>query len=457
MSRLLLIAVLGVAGLLEVACTSDKAPAATATTATASVTATPRALVTAMPSEEAAATAVPPDIGVAVMDAATGEMTELYRGSEWMLNGMFYPQFVGDESAVWISVESWQEARRFAPNGELLFTVDGWGAIESEDGRSRSYFLFDDDGQPTRDVVVERGSVRHAFEGQFARRTFSPDGTLIALEEFGEESLIELSVLDIESGELRVLATEIGACQCDGGPSPRWSPSGDYLAYIDFDVEHTEEPGEQYGSFVADMESGDIVQLAWRRAWFPAGWGVDDTISYRDGLELWEYHARTGVRELIVTAPEHGSGSPLSETYIVIDESSGGSPWSYETALIDRASGEEIARWPEMVELTLTATGVEVIARTDSPMTGGCIGVWVDHPQLDEPLCFKDANWWARWSADASKIAVLRRTNDGSSLIEVFDFSSGESVVSEPIDANISSIGWNDAGTYVVVSWGTGV
>lgn len=461
MARMLGICALVVVGALGVGCSSDEGLQATVApeTATVEVSATPRALVTAMPTVEVVeATPEPPDVGVLVMDVATGETTELYRGSEYLLLGdRFYPRSTGDQSAVWLSVESWGEARRFGLDGQLLFTVDGWGAIESDDGLSHSYYLVDEDGTLLRSIAVERRGVRRIFDGRVVRRAFSPDGRSIAIELSGVESQIELVVLDIETGDSRVLATDVGLCQCDGGPTPRWSPSGDYLAYSDFDYDSAADEPMGSGSFVAHAASGEIVQLVPRNGWAGRGWGNGDTIDYRDGLELWRFDARTGTRKLLAVAPEGGSVDLLGGGYLAVEELIDARSRQLETVLVDQASGAEIERWPGSVNLTVVTDGVAVIARDSSSLPYDCSGVWVDHPLLDAPLCFHDANWWASWSPDGSKLAVLRHVDGDSSVIEVVDLRSGERILSEPIEARIAFMSWNDAGTHIVGAWGVGV
>ncbi len=458
---------------LAAACTGDDPPATPEPVAaeTAEVAPTPEA--PAAPSPEPAAEPRLPANGVWLVEAATGDWIVLYE-SETRLSNRLLPgiAFTPDGTGIWISPRG-AGSLRLALDGSILDRIeDGWGVVESPFGPARAYWLIED-GEPTLDLVIEQDGVAVRTTGRPSSLAWDPSGRRVAFIDFSGirtrfGPVGRLTVVDIESGAARVLASGLEPCECGGTRGPVWSPSGRYLTYVDYG-EKTESDGvvttgADRGAYVIDTGSGASQQLSTRTSglagppWLPG----EDILVLDEPEAIALLDPATGERTLILT--DYAGGIVLSpDGRHAILRLSEGPPWRYTTIAISFPDGAEVDRWDEIATVVWTEEGPAV--SINAYRSGVPCGVIVDHPAFDAERCIEGA-LDSRWSSDGRYLALFGRAREGEYVgdeyhewwrVTILDtLDGGLTIVTDDQLPSQPTIRWNEAGTHFLVIWPSG-
>lgn len=347
-------------------------------------------------------------------------------------------------------------------DGSVVDRIDGAGiVVESPSGAARAYRRLNEEGE-TSGLVVEHDGAVYEFSGRLVLLTFAPAGDLLAYVDVDETNSGALTVLDLASGERRVVAEHLSPCECDGTPGPVWSPSGRYLAYVDFDdfapVGDTYELVEAGGSYVVDVTTGARRRLAddpralASPPWLP---GEDTMVLSSDG-RIWLHEAASGVERTLAN---------LSSSFVAVDPggrgiavyiSSGGPPYTLgETAALTLPDGREVARWNGTARVVWTAGGPAAAIGT-AGRNASC--VFVDHPSLTEEHCIGGTSIGA-WSPDGRYLALVGGgAGSGRWQVAILDTANGrESIVDGGAIPERPVVRWNDASTHFLVIWPSGL
>jgi hypothetical protein len=462
-------AALAAATLALLACTSSTPTSPTPTpeaSPTPAPTRTPSPsppILGADPTSEADPYATPPPpplptFGAWVIDAATGTAAQLGGDANSLLSlrDSFHPSFTADGTAVWLSRSDWTDARRYALDGTLTDTIEGaWAIIESPDGRARAYYLREEDGL-TSDLVAERDGASHHIEGRHALPAFSPDSRSLAYYSIGEDNVATLDVLDLETGSVRTLATDVDPCACDLTPHPAWSPSGTHLAYYDF---AGNEGGNGLGgaTFLVDLATGVTERVADEAPpGFAAGWLAGDTNG--DRLVLEEYVSwRVSILDVTSGASQAVFESEseqfqvvrvIASRFVEVSSVIPGGDFVRFTRLFDGVTGDLLGRWDGEGSTTITPDGPAIAVHSLAANTGGCEGTLVIYPARP-PECLHGV-YSVAWSPDGTRLATRSRQLDGQH-IGLWDPTTGHrELVVLPSVAIL--VGWNPQGTHLFVS-----
>lgn len=426
----------------------------------APTTRAPFILVTPSPTPEV----IPPrEVRAVLLDAATGNVTTLYDGPSWLFSDRLTPRFTPDGAAVWISPVDGTGATRYGLDGEVLYELPGaWAVRESDDGFTRTYLTARGDDE-SRTRIAERGGVRRMIGTEAFEGVPSPDGTRLAFRyrPDPDSELLAIDVVDIPTGDRWTIATDLGPCGCDGGPAPVWSPSGDFIAYIDFESPRG-NADDDYGAYIVPAEGGPAIRRS-DAGWFTDSWVLNDdgtvSINYSEGSRLLRFDLATGGTTLVYAAPtEENSAVGLLDDHIL--------RVTYPERLADQRTilatldGVDVTSWPGLAEVVLSPDGpvASVINHGISPSRGDldCDGIWYDHPLLAEPGCIEQARWGV-WSPDASYFVASIELDILEHATIVVNVLTGEHLTLPTTRGPVSSMEWNQQGTHLLLSWGTGL
>ena len=462
---------------LAAACTGDDPPATPEPVAaeTAEVAPTPEA--PAAPSPEPAAEPRLPANGVWLVEAATGDWIVLYE-SETRLSNRLLPgiAFTPDGTGVWISPRG-AGSLRLALDGSILDRIeDGWGVVESPFGPARAYWLIED-GEPTRDLVIEQDGAAVRTTGRASSLAWDPSGRRVAFIDFsGTRTSFgpvgRLTVVDIESGAARVLASGLEPCECGGTPGAVWSPSGRYVTYVDFGDKTIDGGGEvitgdDAGTYVVEVASGEVQHLsqnprdfAYFSRWLP---GEDTLVMTRGGTVSLLDVVTGGER---VLAEFEGDAvawiDPLGRGLTVVVTPLG-PPYSTTIIALALPDGRELDRWHDRGLVVWTADGPAIAINA---YRGGVpCGVIVHHPILGEERCI-EGTLDSRWSSDGRYLALFGRAREGEYVgdeyhewwrVTILDTIDGHlTIVADDQLPSQPTIRWNEAGTHFLVIWPSG-
>lgn len=405
---------------------------------------------------------LPPN-GVWLVDAATGERTVLYESDGW-LRGRLEPgiRFTPSGERVWLSPSEASRAEAYAVDGSVVDRIDGAGiVIESPSGAARAYRRLTEEGA-TSGLVVEHDGAVYEAPGRLVLLAFAPAGDLLAYVDVDETNSGALTVLDLASGERRVVAENLSPCECDGTAGPVWSPSGRYLAYVDFDefapVGDTYELVEAGGAYVVDLAtgvrrrlSGDPRALA-SPPWLPN----DDTVVLSSEGRISLHEAVSGVERVI---------SDLTSSFVVVDPGGrgiaaylpvGDPPYGIgETVALTLPDGREVGRWNGTARVVWTAGG-PAAAIVTAGRSASC--VFVEHPSLTEEHCIGGTTEGA-WSPDGRYLALVGGgAGSGRWQVAILDTANGrESIVGGGAIPEQPTVRWNAASTHFLVVWPSGL
>lgn len=427
---------------------------------TASVTPQPSPTVSASPSASASPSPSPTrtstpgsgtgQFGAVAVDVETGEAATLSTGP-WLIVDAHRPHLTTGGTAMWISTEP-DEASRYALDGSVTETVPGWSPVESQDGRSRAYLVGGEDFRTAATVVVEREglTVREVqTAGGQPRMTFSPDGMRFAWIDWSVgEGVGDLKVLDIETGDVRTVATGIGRCQCDVPQHSTWSPSGAYLAF--------QRPGStagvvEHGVAVVSLE-GEDETLIDGATLAPRSWVSIDgvewllTVGPENRVRLTAPAADETTRELVRV--EDASVRAAIENSLVVVRTQTGRE-EHQTLVFDPASGERLVVLDGEGDVVLTPDGMAtaVITRTEL----ACTGLDIKHPAYEAQLPCDVSG--ARWAPDGRYLALLP-VQEGAPL-RILDVTTGDQrEVDQPGFGGLPE--WSSDSRYIVWVWGGG-
>ena len=455
--------------LFATACTSDDPatlePTVTATsevTPSTTPTGTPTAIPTPpIPNEASPAPPAGGPFRTHIVDVSTGSVATLYVGNQrYLLHDRFYPTFTPDGSAVWLSIRGWDSAKRFALDGTVTDEIEGaWGVIESADARSRAYYLFDQ-GEVDTAIAVERDGVATRIGGRHALPAFSPDSDWLAVYHIGENNSADLVILDLDTGEQRILATDVDPCPCDLTPGPDWSPSSSYLAYYDF-AGNEGDSGLDHATFLVNIATGDRQQLAnYAPAFDSPGWLREDfpdrlIVTHRETISL--FHGAGATHQVIFEDLNEQSTEAwvVSGRYVqVLSRIRTDAGVTHLTTVVDGLTSERLARWEFQGVASMTPAGPSLVVDSYGARDAGCEGVLLLHPTLVEPECFEGVTGMA-WSPDGSTLA-LSRYADGWLAIQLWQPETSLIELATLPGLN-RQIKWNPQGTHLLVTSGSGL
>jgi Tol biopolymer transport system component len=219
----------------------------------------------------------------------------------------------------------------------------------SEDGRELYYFVEDE----LYEVSVRDGSnkVLYEFDSEFGGTAFfvPEDQTLVVLETDVDSSLVELLLLDTQSGTTTHIDKDVyagqgqlnlaGQCadiRCFYGESPiQFSSNGEHIAYL------VNEPGEM-DLYTAGVDGSNRTRLAGDAQWYSFAFSPDDNhIVYISGegpdrggdlyisdyeganalkldTNVWSFQVISGGRYIVYfKLDDLDRGEPSSEMYII--------------------------------------------------------------------------------------------------------------------------------------------
>ncbi|MEX1022356.1 MAG: hypothetical protein WD058_04325 [Dehalococcoidia bacterium] len=452
--RLILVPALLLATLALVACESPDGAPPTIDATSAAPEGTPTA------TESATATAATPAAtrtpstgggegayGAWFVEAATGEVTELYEGDDaWAIRDRHQPHLGGLGTGVWLSTNLTQ-SHRYGPDGEVETTVDGWSVVESADGESLTY--FEGATSPFR-LVAERGDDRHEFQspGGFAMRAFSADGLSLAWIEWGEDDDSgALTVLDMRDGDTQVLADNISRLQGDREQFIVWSPSGEYLAYER--VGFGDRDADRLGAYIVEVETGEETRIpdatlaanSWART--PEG---ERLVTLTSSQELLLTFA-TGGQVSLATFPENARLEVHGDSIIVSLVGQRRSELS--VGAFDAVTGRQLVEYTGEADVVQIPAGVASAVITRSEIA--CTGLVIDHPDLREerPCDVRHV----RWSPDARYLAMV---SSARGRILVLDTRTGEEREIEVPDGISPALTWTIDGRHILLVRGGG-
>ena len=455
------------AAILAAACTSDGTSAPSITPSESprpeATTRAPFVPVTPSPTPEVRE---PPEVRVILVDIATGELTTLYDGSSDLVSGGFFPHFTPDGTAVWLSSRDGTGATQFSLNGDALYEISGaWAVQESADSLTRTYPLREEGGELGTHRVVERGGIRRLIEGQTPGGVLSPDGSQIAFRYWNdrdEPAPLAIDVVTISTGERLTLATNLGPCGCDGGPPPIWSPSGNFIAYVDFEAPRGNFD-DDFGAYVVPVAGGTAIRRS------DAGRFTDDWIVNADGSESLFYLDPAGLSRFDLTTAKSVLLYPTPtdedlrlvgfvDSHVVLSELD--RLGRVERTTLVALDSSEVASWSGQANVVLGPNGpvasVENFRISPNRPDLECDGAWYEHPRLSEPGCVEGGRW-VSWSPDTAFLTATIEEVDGSFGVALINVVSGERIEVPRTRERVAFIEWNQAGTHVLLAWGVGL
>ena len=401
-----------------------------------------------------------------ILELDTGETTTLYDDSSYLVSAKFGPSFTPDGTAVWISSIDGDSATRFGLNGEVLYEILGaWGVQESVDGLSRTYLLRDEDGELNTTRAVERGGIRRLIETPGAGGVLSPDGTRIAFRYWldrGAPDPLAIDVVDIARGDRWTIATNLGPCGCDGGPAPAWSPSGEFIAYVDFEAPRG-NPDDEFGAYIAAVDGSTVIRRS-DSGWFTDEWLVNvdgsESMSYAAAEGFFRFDTATGASTLVYAAPTDEEWQVLAlliDSFLVFESAQFRAD---ERTVLIALDGTELGAWPGRADVVMGPNGVAASGQnlriSPSRPDLECTGLWYDRPLLEEPGCIEGGNW-ATWSPDASMIATTVELEEGGWAVIIENVESRARIEIPSPKSWPAHLEWNDQGTHLLVAWGVGL
>ena len=329
-----------------------------------------------------------------------------------------------------------------------------WGVTESADGAILAYYRQPEDAF-ARNVVVEAGVSTTLIAGPIVKHELSPDGQSIAVYRLNDDNSATLVVVDLASGEERLLATDIDPCSCDSTRGPLWSPSAEYVAYIDYGEPPSDETDR--GSYVVAAVGGNPVEVGLIGGWLADG-GVDRLVVSRSGVARL-YAPATGAQRVIALEDARVAGAALLGEGLLLkvsfeDDTTSG------VAVVDPLAGFELERWAWDGDVAMTPAGPAIAVSSHEhrrPLAAdGCPGVWLDHPALAEPTCFAEAEFGV-WAPDGPLLALRgQRGEPANHWIEIWSPADGIRYHFDvPRDAII--VDSSPDGQRVLVTWGVGI
>src|SRR5690606_38340736 len=158
---------------------------------------------------------------------ATASYSEVYRGEDGRVH--HWQRLAPDGTGFWVGHWSEGYSIRYGWDGAEQERLDApLGVVESPSGDWRAYDVV---AGGDVSAVVEGDGHRFEIGGRAWDVTYSPDERRVSFLHWSEDAqMLRLSLLDLETGEQRELVSAIGPCECDGGPTPMWSPSGRYIS-----------------------------------------------------------------------------------------------------------------------------------------------------------------------------------------------------------------------------------
>jgi hypothetical protein len=398
-------------------------PAPTVTPAVPAATPTPTAAETA-------------PYGVVLVDVETGDVATLHEGPD--------PFFAPDDpalgalnltGALWLSPTT-AEAVRYAPDGAEVERIEGWAVLEAPGGDPRTYLTGD--ASPFT-LVVERGGERFEAEARgVLARAFSPDGQRFAwIEPPGGPGGSALHVLDLESGDSRVLAEDAGA-------PLEWSSSGRYLA-----------DGGRVFDVAAGVEAAAPLSLPGETlgggAWLQASedeW-VASIVASLDGSTAVLRAIGTGDEiEFPLPVADNARAVVLGDRFVLVR--AGFEPET--VTVVFEVDFEEGVATPVRelrgeADVVVTPRGLASVVIERSELA--CTGIDVVHPTRNQRLpCEAE---YARWSPDGRYLALIPLST--TAPVEVLEVATGEiRTLPHPGPRGLAPA-WTADGRYLVWVW----
>lgn len=445
---------LALAAALFVACdggNEDRATRSATTTlaATESVTAS----ATAGPVRTPAASATRPPIfrdqQVVIFDVAEQSFTELLSAGRRYFVWTVFPRFTPDGAHVWISEAEALVSHRYHLGGDSVTTVSGI-VVGEQDGGGLVYTRIDGTERVVT-VRVDGDEYQVPAAAPQGRLALSPGGEHLAYwrREIGETVAYEIA--DTRTGAVVATASDVGLCQCDGGPAPMWSPSGRYFVFSDFASPPGNPEDPEHGTFALDTATGQQIFLG-LNPWTGGNTvlGEDRFLAEREGsIVVLDAKSHDPIR---VIAP-HEEGTLISNaggivaTYEVTRD-----PYEVSTRIYDLESGELL----RTEDAQLRPLPIENGVAYERQSAGGQVSLV--HPQLPEPHPFAEGFVLApdgRHVAAAEGSAINIYRIEAGSLERIASYDRPAELLDAMVP--ILPVEWNPQGTHLLISIGFGL
>lgn len=379
--------------------------------------------------------------GFAAIDPVTGDVHEIWLGSDRMWDIDVYPELTPGRDAVWLSWDnSTGESVRFDLDGNEVTRVPGVWADESPDGSVVLYYTLPADGSRHLIAQYADGTVDL---GEACCGVARDDGRIAFLGAFTARGQ-SLLMYDPATDETWVVTEGVGRPGKDGVIYPHWSASGRFI--FDYSFDET-DPAQSYW-IIADTETREVttgtVERYWQRGPQGEEWlgeVVDGDLVYRDAV--------TGDEVLHLSLPDASIvyGRDLGGA---IEVTTGRRTDRFgieaEHRIVFDLEGNEVRRWEWLWAVTMTPHGLAAIHGENQT---NCQAIEVEHPLFRGTLdCDADLFQWS----PNGRFLAYRTTGQ----VHLLDLSTGETR-SYRAGGRTPWIEWNHDGSRLVLRFGGGI
>jgi len=287
----------------------------------------------------------------------------------------------------------------------------------------------------------------------------SPDGLSAAFAR-GSIDQRDIFIRNLATGTERAVASGVNAnCRCDALTwRPMWSPSGRYLAWVDYGAP---QPPRPYSLRIYDTQEG--IESSYPR-YLGAAWAPDaDRLIYTLPIDHAQYRwgaddvrlldLRTGSDTSIVRGEGGWFVAPSVITFVREIARDPKNVDSVESVVYDLTTGSDIARGGWGPLFSFVEVGMQRFTVMTAPRDGVCRGVAVT-PAPPGGACVAGVS--GAWSPDGRSL-VLTRDGDTATTwsIVLVDAASGAEVVLARVPRSYCSwfeMSFSTDGKYVVAT-----
>lgn len=378
------------------------------------------------------------------------------------------------------------------------FNADGYAVVRYADRGEPPHRAFDLDGQLATEeipvapctrlddetITVNGNRIDAPSEGELQCGLVSPDERWMTYRSRVQTALVgganriqswDQSVLDLETGESRLVQAELRHCGgCDGIFGPFWSPSGRYLVLAELIARGEVYLADLEAETVRSIGSVDGASILQRPNWAPDG----DRILYPDGTGHTVFEdLEAGTRVVLDTLPWPANFDPTGRyLYSPAWDTRRDGAAAPETTVLDAATLAEVGIRPGGApgDLLYRAPGTPVMG-TDSGFVAaleaapGCRGTMIYRAD-GNPLDCIEQGTGAVFSPDGTRVAVAVQTGFTTESVSGPGYRSGNARIFDIVLVDVASgtieilatdalsnaaplIIWNDEGTHILVRW----